>query len=136
MIGVSSRRIHQRQQVLCWNQLSRALFTFNRKEHIIADEKNKPASVDGRFMNFNEDCEVRYLTEKWGVSKEKLREALRVKSDEPDTLYPIRWAIEQANALTIHWSLAQRFISRGILKSKRAAHVVFVHETQSAVIAI
>jgi hypothetical protein len=42
----------------------------------MADNPNKTAPQDAQRINMNEDHEVRYWTERFGVSKEKLQQAV------------------------------------------------------------
>ena len=43
----------------------------------MADDKTKTAPQDASRININEDYEVRYWTEKFGVTPEQLRAAVR-----------------------------------------------------------
>ncbi|TXH35327.1 MAG: DUF3606 domain-containing protein [Rhodospirillaceae bacterium] len=52
----------------------------------MADDKSKRAPEDGRTVNMNEDYEVRYWTEKWGVSKEELERAVSKVGSRTDAI--------------------------------------------------
>jgi hypothetical protein len=41
------------------------------------DDKTKTGSPDSKFINVNEDYEVAYWTKEFGVSTEKLKEAVK-----------------------------------------------------------
>ena len=43
----------------------------------MADDLNDRGAQDRRRVNIHEDYEVRYWTEKWGVSKEQLAQAVK-----------------------------------------------------------
>ena len=48
-----------------------------RKEAIMADDKTNRGPQDRSRINLSEDYEVRYLTDKLGVSKAQLEETLK-----------------------------------------------------------
>jgi hypothetical protein len=43
----------------------------------MSDDKTKTGPQDAKFVNVNEDYELRYWTGKFGVSAEKLKEAVK-----------------------------------------------------------
>ena len=43
----------------------------------MADDRNIRGVADRSRINMQEDCEVRYWTEKWSVTREQLAEAVR-----------------------------------------------------------
>ncbi|TXH38093.1 MAG: DUF3606 domain-containing protein [Rhodospirillaceae bacterium] len=52
----------------------------------MADDKSKRASEDGRTVNLNENYEVRYWSEKWGVSKDELQRAVSKVGSRADAI--------------------------------------------------
>lgn len=43
----------------------------------MTDDKTQRAPRDAERVNVNEDYEVRYWTQKWGVSEQQLRDAVK-----------------------------------------------------------
>jgi len=43
----------------------------------MADDRMNRGAQDRRRVNIHEDYEVRYWTEKWGISKEQLAQAVK-----------------------------------------------------------
>ena len=57
---------------------------------IMADDLKNRGAQDPRRVNIQEDYEVRYWTEKWGVSKEQLAQAVRRQACQL-RLLPASW---------------------------------------------
>jgi len=57
------------------NLTNRLNFT-NHKMNIMSDDLNKKGFQDRSRINMNEDHEVAYWTEKFGVTKEELQKAI------------------------------------------------------------
>ena len=52
------------------------MFHIRAKENIMADNKSKRGGQDRSRINMTEDYEVRYWSDKFGVSKEELQRAV------------------------------------------------------------
>jgi hypothetical protein len=50
----------------------------------MADDKTKRAPQDGNLISLTEDYEIDYWTEKFGVSRERLAEAIRAVGHSAD----------------------------------------------------
>jgi hypothetical protein len=50
----------------------------------MADDKTKRASQDGNLISLTENYEIDYWTEKFGVSRERLAEAIRAVGHSAD----------------------------------------------------
>jgi len=63
---------------IIWNTRvqSAARFVVHHEETIMPDDKTKTAPQDRKRINVNEDHELAYWSKKFGVSREKLAEAV------------------------------------------------------------
>jgi hypothetical protein len=53
------------------------LISFEKGEAIMADDPNKRRPEDARLISTNQTHEVQYWSQKFGISEEQLKEAVR-----------------------------------------------------------